>query len=36
MKNGIKFIAHQGLENALKIEDLGEAKEYLKPHLSVP
>ena len=30
MKNGIKFIAHQGLENALKIEDLGEAKEYLK------
>ena len=30
MKNGIKFIAHQGLEDALKIEDLGEAKEYLK------
>ena len=30
MKKGIKFIAGQGLEDALKIEDLGEAKEYLK------
>ena len=30
MKNGIKFIAGQGLGDALKIEDLCEAKEYLK------
>ena len=27
MKNGIKFIAGQGLGDALKIEDLCEAKE---------
>ena len=30
MKNRIKFIAGQGLGDALKIEDLCEAKEYLK------
>ena len=30
MKKGIKFIMGIGLEDALKIEDLGEAKEYLK------
>ena len=30
MKKGIKFIAGQGLGDALKIEDLCEAKEYLK------
>jgi hypothetical protein len=35
MKNGIKFIIGKGLEDALQIQDLDEAKEYLKDFANI-
>ena len=35
MKNGIKFIMGKGLKDALQIQDLDEAKEYLKDFANI-